>query len=319
LLDEKVSFLEGRPVKDDEDAYYDKPVRSEGSASIYDHCTRAISRAISRKGEHGIPLMGTGDWNDGMNLVGSGGRGESVWLGFFLFYVLTGFKDVAAMAGDEAFSLECSRAAESLKADIERYTWDGAWYMRAFFDDGRPLGSAACEECQIDSISQSWAVISGAAEIRRARTAMDEADRRLVMREEAVIRLFTPPFDVSDMEPGYIKGYVPGVRENGGQYTHAAVWLVMAFAMLGENQKAWELFGLINPINHGSSAREIAVYKTEPYVAAADVYTADRHVGRGGWTWYTGSAGWMYRLLIESFLGIRLEAGKLRFEPCLPD
>lgn len=319
VLEEKVRFIEGRAIKGDEDAYYDKPVRSDDAASVYDHCLKALSRAISRIGEHGIPLMGTGDWNDGMNLVGNGGKGESVWLGFFLFYVLNEFREVCLKTGDAAFAGECSRAAGSLKANIEHHAWDGEWYMRAFFDDGRPLGSDACQECQIDSIPQSWAVISRAGDLLRARAAVEEADRRLVMRKEAIVRLFTPPFDLSDAEPGYIKGYVPGVRENGGQYTHAAVWLVMAFVMLGDAKKAWELFEYINPIKHGSSAREISVYKVEPYVSAADVYTAEQHIGRGGWTWYTGSAGWMYRLLLEYFLGIRLEAGRLRFEPCIPD
>jgi cellobiose phosphorylase len=319
ILAERVNFLEGRPIKDDEDAYYDKPVRSEETGSVYEHCLKAVKRAILMTGEHGMPLMGTGDWNDGMNLVGTGGKGESVWLGFFLFYVLEEFREICIKTGDTSSASEFVRAAEDLRTNVERHAWDGEWYMRAFFDDGRPLGSEACPECRIDSIPQSWSVISHAAETLRARTAMDAADRQLVMRDEAIVRLFTPPFDSSDMEPGYIKGYIPGVRENGGQYTHAAVWLIMAFVMLGETRKAWELFGLINPINHGSSAREISVYKVEPYVAAADVYTAAQHVGRGGWTWYTGSAGWMYRLLLEHFLGIRLEGGKIKFEPCIPD
>ena len=319
VLDERVNFLEGRVLKPEEDSYYDKPRVSEETATLYEHCAKAIKKGLSF-GEHGLPLMGGGDWNDGMNLVGAKGKGESVWLAFFLYAVLEEFRQVALKRGDAVFAAECGEEAELLKGNIEKNAWDGRWYLRAYFDDGRPLGSSQNTECQIDSIPQSWAVISSAGDETSSLTAMGEVDRRLVKREEGeLIQLFSPPFDTSDLEPGYIKGYLPGVRENGGQYTHAAVWVAIAFAMMGDRRKAWELFSLINPVNHSSSARDISVYKVEPYVMAADVYSVAPHAGRGGWTWYTGSAGWMYRLIIEYLLGIRLEIDKLCFKPCLPE
>lgn len=318
VLEERVNFLEGRPLKPEEDSYYDKPPRSEEAGTLYEHCVKAIKKGLSF-GEHGLPLMGGGDWNDGMNLVGAKGKGESVWLAFFLYAVLGDFREVAIGKGDADFAQECREEAELLKGNIEKSSWDGKWYLRAFFDDGSPLGSSQNPECQIDSIPQSWAVISSAGDETSSMTAMGEVDRRLVRRDGSLIQLFSPPFDTSDLDPGYIKGYLPGVRENAGQYTHAAVWVIMAFAMLGDRRKAWELLDLINPVNHGASAREISVYKVEPYVMAADVYAVAPHEGRGGWTWYTGSAGWMYRLVIEYLLGIRLEADKLCFKPCLPE
>jgi cyclic beta-1,2-glucan synthetase len=250
--------------------------------------------------------------------VGAHGKGESVWLGFFLYEVLMQFTDVARMRSDTVVAERCQREAAQLRQNIERNGWDGEWYRRAYFDDGTPLGSTSNSECQIDSIAQSWAVLSGAGDPRRTRTAMAAVDRRLVRRDDALIQILDPPFDKSDLNPGYIKGYVPGVRENGGQYTHGAIWTVMAFAALGDRQRAWELFAMINPVNHASSAAKIATYKVEPYVVAADVYAVAPHTGRGGWTWYTGSAGWMYRLIIESLLGLKLEINKLRFTPCLP-
>ncbi len=317
VLGETVPFLEGRAVKPDEDSYYDLPALSEDSATVYEHCVRAIKHGLNF-GTHGLPLMGSGDWNDGMNLVGDEGRGESVWLAFFLHDVLVRFADVARLQSDPAFADQCVSEAARLRDSIEQHGWDGDWYRRAYFDSGEPLGSATNLECQIDSLPQSWSVLSRAADPARARKALDALDRRLVRRDLGLIQLFDPPFDTSDLKPGYVKGYVPGVRENGGQYTHAAVWAVMAFAAAGDVERAWELFGLINPIRHGDSAAAIATYKVEPYVVAADVYTNPQHAGRGGWTWYTGSAGWMYRLVIESLLGLRRERDRLRVEPLMP-
>ncbi|MGC0779370.1 MAG: glycosyl hydrolase family 65 protein, partial [Candidatus Acidiferrum sp.] len=267
----------------------------------------------------GLPLMGSGDWNDGMNLVGQHGKGESVWLGFFLYDVLVRFAEVACAHRDVPFAERCRREAAQVRQNIELNGWDGAWYRRAYFDDGSPLGSASNPECQIDSIAQSWSVLSGAGDAERTRMAMRAVDQHLVRRDWRLIQLLDPPFDKSELNPGYIKGYLPGVRENGGQYTHGAIWAAMAFAQLGENQRAWELFALINPVNHAESAETIATYKVEPYVVAADVYALSPHIGRGGWTWYTGSAGWMYRLILESLLGLRLDVDKLHFAPCLPD
>ncbi|MCA9680489.1 MAG: carbohydrate-binding protein, partial [Myxococcales bacterium] len=317
VLDEEVGFLDGRPVKVDEDSYYDLPARSEHVATVYEHCVRAIRHGL-RFGAHGLPLMGSGDWNDGMNLVGEHGQGESVWLGFFLHDVLTRFGALARRRDDAGFADTCATVAETLRVALEAHGWDGDWYRRAYFDDGTPLGSASSPECQIDSLPQSWAVLSGAGDPQRARRGLAAVDARLVRRDLALIQLFDPPFDTSELRPGYIKGYVPGVRENGGQYTHAAVWTAMAFAAAGEVAKAWELFGLINPVKHGDSAEAIATYQVEPYVVAADVYTNPQHAGRGGWTWYTGSAGWMYRLIIESLLGVHLDVDRLRVEPLMP-
>ena len=317
VLDESVHFINGRPVNADEDSYYDLPSRSEQAASLYDHCVRAILRGISF-GVHGLPLIGSGDWNDGMNLVGEHGKGESVWLGFFLYDVLMRFTDIARIHGDLPFVERCQREAAQLQRNIEKNGWDGEWYRRAYFDDGSPLGSASNPECQIDSIAQSWSVLSGAGDAKRAHMAMEAVDKRLVHREHGLVQLMDPPFDKSNLNPGYIKGYVPGVRENGGQYTHGAIWTAMAFAQLGDSRRAWELLTMINPINHAKLPEGIATYKVEPYVVAADVYAFPPHIGRGGWTWYTGSAGWMYRLIVESLLGLRLEIDKLRFAPCLP-
>ncbi len=317
VLDEPVSFLSGRALNPGEDSYFDLPGRSEESASLYQHGVRAVLRGL-RLGEHGLPLIGSGDWNDGMNSVGNHGKGESVWLAFFLHTVLMQYSKLALLRGDAAFSGQCQKEAENLRHNIESNGWDGEWYRRAYFDDGTPLGSAQNDECQIDAIPQSWAVLSGAADPARARMAMASVDRRLVQRKHALIQLLDPPFDQSELNPGYIKGYVPGVRENGGQYTHAAIWTVMAFAELGDSRRAWELFDMINPVNHANSAAAVATYKVEPYVVAADVYAVAPHTGRGGWTWYTGSAGWMYRLIIESLLGLQLDVDKLHFAPCLP-
>ena len=317
VLDEPIHFVEGRPVNPEEDSYYDLPGRSDKVAGLYEHCVRAILKGLTR-GEHGLPLIGSGDWNDGMDMVGKQGRGESIWLGFFLYDVLRQFTKVAHLRGDLSFAERCQREAEGVRQNIEQHGWDGQWYRRAYFDDGSPLGSASNPECQIDSIAQSWSVLSGAGNITRSRMAMDAVDRRLVRREHALIQLLDPPFDKSHLNPGYIKGYVPGVRENGGQYTHAAIWAAMAFAALGDRRRAWELLAMINPVNHARTLEGVATYKVEPYVVAADVYAVSPHTGRGGWTWYTGSAGWMYRLIVESLLGLRLEVDKLHITPCLP-
>ncbi|MFO1432694.1 MAG: glucoamylase family protein [Candidatus Competibacteraceae bacterium] len=317
VLDEPIPFLEGRPVNPGEDAYYDLPVRSEETASLYQHSVQAIMRGLNW-GEHGLPLIGSGDWNDGMNLVGQQGKGESVWLGFFLYDVLLQFAELARRRDDLVFADRCRQEAARLRQALEQQGWDGEWYRRAYFDDGTPLGSASNPECRIDSIAQSWSVLSGAGDGNRSRLAMEAVDKYLVRREQALIQLLDPPFDQSDLNPGYIKGYVPGVRENGGQYTHGAIWAAMAFAALGDSRRAWELLAIINPVNHGRSPEESATYQIEPYVAAADVYALPPHTGRGGWSWYTGSAGWLYRLIVEALLGLRLAVDKLQVAPCFP-
>jgi len=317
ILDETEPFLAGRPVNAEDDSYYDLPGVSDESASVYQHCVRAILHGL-RFGTHGLPLIGSGDWNDAMNLVGRHGKGESVWLAFFLYHVLGEFAKVARLRHDSSFVNRCETEAMQLRERIEQNAWDGGWYRRAYFDDGSPLGSVDNAECQIDSVAQSWAVLSGSGDAARARMAMNAVDARLVRRDHALIQLLDPPFDTSDLDPGYIRGYVPGVRENGGQYTHGAIWTAMAFAALGDGARAWELTGLINPVNHALTPEGTAAYKVEPYVIAADVYALAPHTGRGGWTWYTGSAGWMYRLVVESLLGLRLEVDRLRFAPCLP-
>lgn len=317
VLDERRQYLHGRPLQEGEESYYDLPQVMDEAGPLYEHCVRAIEQGL-QFGEHGLPLIGAGDWNDGMNEVGPKGRGESVWLAFFLYDVLVQFAAVARGRGDAPFADKCIRHADQLKRKIHEHTWDGAWYLRAFFDDGRPLGTSADPECQIDALPQSWSALTGAGDPQRTAAALKAVDQRLVDREIGMIKLFDPPFDKSELEPGYIKGYVPGVRENGGQYTHAAIWTVMAFAAVGDVERAWELLRMINPVHHGGSRERMETYKVEPYVVAADVYAVSPHEGRGGWTWYTGSAGWMYRLMLETMLGVRLEVDRLRFEPRLP-
>lgn len=318
VLQETAGFLTDRPLGPDEESYYGQSHASGETGSLYEHCRRAIRNGF-RFGAHGLPLMGCGDWNDGMNLVGEKGRGESVWLGFFLHDVLMKFIPLARLQHDEEFVELCEQKAEELRRSIEQNAWDGEWYKRAWFDDGQPLGSAENSECRIDALPQSWSVIAGVGTTERMREAMKSVSEHLVRDDLGIIQLFTPPFSTGTLEPGYIKGYVPGVRENGGQYTHAAIWTTMAFAMLGETQRAWECFGLINPVNHAMSDADAVRYKVEPYVVAADVYSVPPHGGRGGWTWYTGSAGWMYRLIFEDLLGMRLEHGtQLAFRPCVP-
>jgi len=317
VLKEQAGFLESRAPGPGEDSYYDLPTRSPETASLYQHCVRAVLMGL-RLGERGLPLMGSGDWNDGMNLVGAGGKGESVWLGFFLHHVLVQFAALARLEGDELFAARCLTESARLRENLDQHGWDGDWYRRAYFDDGTPLGSAANAECQIDSIAQSWSVLSGAGAPARTRQAMAALDRRLVRREHALIQLLDPPFDSAGVNPGYIRGYVPGVRENGGQYTHAAIWASMAFAALGDPVRAWELLDMINPLRHSQSPEAAAIYKVEPYVVAADVYAVAPHTGRGGWTWYTGSAAWLYRLVLESLLGLRRSGATLQFAPCIP-
>jgi cyclic beta-1,2-glucan synthetase len=317
VLDESVHFLSGRLVNAEDDSYYDLPEKTKEKATLYEHCKRSIRHGLA-VGDHGLPLIGTCDWNDGMNKVGNQGKGESVWLGFFLFEVLTQFIKVAQLRNDNEFIELCRNAAKELEQNIEINGWDGEWYRRAYFDNGVPLGSAGNDECKIDSIAQSWSVLSGAGNADRSVKAMESVNKRLVRREHSLVQLLDPPFDKSDLNPGYIKGYVPGVRENGGQYTHAAIWTAMAFSKLGDSKKAWGILSMINPVNHSKTPEEIEKYKVEPYVIAADVYALSPHIGRGGWSWYTGSAGWMYRLIMESLLGLRLETDKLYIEPCLP-
>ena len=318
VLQEQVRFITGRALNPDEESNYDQPLATDVQQSLYQHCVLALRRGCELLGAHGLPLIGAGDWNDGMNLVGIQGRGESVWLGFFLFDTLQRFVAVARAQGDEACADYCTAQAQRLRENLERHGWDGQWYRRAWFDDGTPLGSTESDECRIDSISQSWSVLSGAAAPARADTAMASLAEHLLNREAGIVKLLDPPFDKTPQDPGYIRGYVPGVRENGGQYTHAAVWAAMAFAHQGNAGMAWELARMINPIHHAADAAAVAVYKVEPYVLAADVYAVAPHVGRGGWTWYTGSAGWMYRLLTESLLGLQRNGDQLAFSPCLP-
>ncbi len=319
VLDEMVGFIEGRAVTLEEESYYDMPTPSALRGTMYAHCVLALERGCRLLGERGIPLMGSGDWNDGMNRVGDQQRGESVWLGFFLHDTLRRFIALANARGDEHRAHWCQEQAHTLRQNLEQHAWDGEWYRRAWFDNGTPLGSKQSEECRIDSISQSWSVLSGVAAPERAEQALDSLYTHLVKKDAQLIQLLDPPFDKTSEDPGYIRGYVPGVRENGGQYTHAAVWAAMAFAHQGDAARAWELAGMINPLNHALDPEAVQTYRVEPYVLAADVYAVSPHVGRGGWTWYTGSAGWMYRLLVESLLGIRRQGDRLSLAPCLPD
>jgi cyclic beta-1,2-glucan synthetase len=321
VLGEEVGFLDGPAVSAHEESWYDMPGRAAETAPLYEHARRAVQHGL-RFGAHGLPLIGAGDWNDGMNRVGSQGRGESVWLGFFLCEVLREFAPLARSRGDEAFAQRCDGERAGLAQRLEQAGWDGGWYRRAYFDDGTPLGSAESAECRIDAIAQSWAVLSGVSSDERARRAMDAVATHLVRDDAGLVQLLDPPFDRHGPNPGYIAGYVPGVRENGGQYTHSAVWTAMAFAALGNAARAWQVMDLINPLNHGRSADSVAIYKVEPYVVAADVYSVAPHTGRGGWSWYTGSAGWMYRLVVESLLGLTLQVdddgARLLIRPCMP-
>jgi cyclic beta-1,2-glucan glucanotransferase len=318
VLDEVVPFIEGQALRPGEHDSFFQPSIADESAPLYEHCARALDHSLA-VGAHGLPLIGTGDWNDGMNRVGEAGRGESTWLGWFLYATLDAFAPLAQARGDESRGARWLAHAAALGQSLDRHAWDGNWYRRGYFDDGTPLGSASNDECQIDSIAQSWSVISGAADPQRAAEAMAAVDRRLIRRDAGLALLFAPPFDRSTLDPGYVRGYPPGIRENGGQYTHAAAWSVIAFAELGQAGKAMDLFSMLNPVNRALTRADVHRYKVEPYVVAADVYSVAPHVGRGGWTWYTGSAGWMYRAGLEWILGFRLQGSCLRLAPCIPN
>lgn len=321
VLDVEVAYLEGPPIPEGHEDAYQQPRPSARVDTVYGHCVAALE-AGRPTGAHGLPLMGGGDWNDGMNRVGLGGRGESVWLAWFLDVTLRGFAPLAQMRGEDERAADYQAWAADLVSAIEREAWDGAWYRRAFFDDGTPLGSSADDECRIDAIAQAWATISGRGDRDRAQRALESVEEQLVRWEDGLIRLLTPPFDHTERDPGYIKGYVPGVRENGGQYTHAALWVVLAYALMGDGDEALSLLDLINPLNHTTDRAAVDVYRVEPYVLAADVYAVDPHVGRGGWTWYTGSAAWFYRVALNTILGLDIVAHDgeryLMVDPCIP-
>ena len=318
VLEDDVRFLTAPALEDGQDEVFLQPRDAGTSASVYEHAARAVDRSLG-VGVHGLPLMGVGDWNDGMNRVGREGRGESVWMGFFLASAIDAFLPHVTARGDEARARRYRRHRADLEAALNDAGWDGAWYRRAFYDDGAVMGSAESDECQIDALAQAWAVLSGTAPPDRAALALDAMERRLVDRDAGLIRLLDPPFDVTPNDPGYIKGYVPGVRENGGQYTHAALWAVRALAEAGRCERAAPLLAMLSPVRHGDSPDAVATYMAEPYVVAADVYGVAPHVGRGGWTWYTGSAGWMWRVAVESVLGFGLEGGHtITLDPCIP-
>jgi cyclic beta-1,2-glucan synthetase len=317
ILDEMAEFLEDEQLQEGEDERYNIPYVSDISTSVYDHCIRAIERSL-KFGHHGIPLMGSGDWNDGMSTVGNKGKGESVWLGWFLYDILMNFSELCRLRKDGNKADRYKNIAKEIAKAQEENAWDGNWYRRAYFDNGLPLGSAENTECKIDSLAQTWAVISGAGNPERTKEAMGAVEQYLIRKDDGLIMLLTPPFDEGDLHPGYIKGYLPGVRENGGQYTHAAVWVIMAYAIMGNGDKAWELFNMLNPINHANTMLEASRYKVEPYVIAADVYAVPPHTGRGGWTWYTGASGWMYNVGIQQILGFKKKGDKILFEPCIP-
>jgi cyclic beta-1,2-glucan synthetase len=317
ILAEKLPFLKAPLLRPEQDEEYGLPETTQETATLYEHCLRALEHGF-RFGAHSLPLMGTGDWNDGMNRVGAGGKGESVWIGWFLLAILRRFLGLVESRGEAERATRYRALAETVRQAIEEKAWDGRWYRRAYFDDGTPLGSAQNEECRIDSIAQTWAVISGAADPERARQAMAAVEEFLVRPADRLILLFTPPFDQGKLQPGYIKGYVPGIRENGGQYTHAATWVVQATALLGQGSRAMELFDLLNPIHLSATATAVARYKVEPYVLAGDIYSLPPHTGRGGWTWYSGSAGWLYRVGLETILGFHREGDRLRLQPCIP-
>ena len=319
ILNEKAPYLEDEPLREGEDERYTIVNNSPTEGTIYEHCIRAIEKGL-KFGEHNIPLMGSGDWNDGMSTVGNKGKGESVWLGWFLCDILNDFQDICEYMKDEESLNRYSEMKEFIRENIEKNAWDGGWYRRAYFDDGTPLGSRDNEECQIDSLAESWSLISGAGKNERAVEAMEAVDRNLVREDKGMILLLAPPFEKSSLEPGYIKGYVAGVRENGGQYTHAAVWVILALTKLGLGDKAWKYYNMINPINHSKTELECRTYKVEPYVMAADVYIKEPHGGRGGWSWYTGASGWMYKVGIEDILGLKHVEGKgYKVEPCVPE
>ena len=319
ILTETAPYLEDEPLKEGEDERYTIVNSSSTEGTIYEHCIKAIEKSL-KFGEHNIPLMGSGDWNDGMSTVGNKGKGESVWLGWFLYDILDDFEDICKHMNDNERLNNYSEMKEFIRMNIEKNAWDGGWYRRAYFDDGTPLGSRENEECQIDSLAESWSLISEAGKHERVVEAMEAVEKNLVREDKGMILLLAPPFEKSQLEPGYIKGYVSGVRENGGQYTHAAVWVILALTKLGLGNKAWKYYNMINPINHSKTELECRTYKLEPYVMAADVYIKEPHGGRGGWSWYTGASGWMYKVGIEDILGLKQVEGKgYKVEPCVPD
>jgi len=316
ILNEEVPFICGEILDEHTDEKYFVPDIANESASLYEHCIRALER--TKLGERGLPLMGSGDWNDGMSTVGNKGKGESVWLGWFLIDISQKFAPIFQHMNDDEMATKYEALTKTLMQNINENAWDGSWYRRAYFDDGTPMGSNINSECKIDSLSQSWAVIAGNADVERNKTAMHNLEVNLINKEAGIVKLLTPAFDEGELEPGYIKSYVPGIRENGGQYTHAACWTAQAFAMMGSADTAMRVFDMLNPINHTRTGLEVATYKAEPYVMAADVYSVAPHVGRGGWSWYTGAAGWYYRVGIENILGIVKRADTLIINPCIP-
>lgn len=317
-LEIRIPYLEGRSLQPGEESVYDTPVISGTEETLWLHCVKAIHYGL-RFGVHGLPLMGAGDWNDGMNRVGIEGKGESVWLGFFLYDILQRFAALAERRLDESVAAMCRSQALRLQSNLEAHAWDGEWYRRGYFDDGTPLGSKTSQDCRIDAIAQSWSVLSGAASPGRCAKAMQALDKLLVDNEGGLIKLLTPPFDGHGPNPGYIQGYLPGVRENGGQYTHGAIWAVMAFARMGNAERAWQLWSMLSPINHTLNADSVGIYKAEPYVMSADVYSVAPHTGRAGWSWYTGSAAWAWRLLTEELLGIKRSGTDFSVHARLPD
>ena len=311
ILSEKVPFRQAPLLEPGQDERYGQYPETNVTYTLFEHCRRALVKGMT-SGLHNLPLMGSGDWNDGMNRVGIDGRGESIWLGWFLYSTLNRFADLCEVRGQDEPAAGYRHRAFDLAQAIEHSAWDGEWYLRAFYDDGSPLGSSENQECRIDSIAQSWAVLSGGGDPQRSAQAMQSVSERLVRRSQRLVLLFTPPFDKTRRDPGYIKGYPPGIRENGGQYTHASLWSAWALVELGRIEAGFELFQLLNPILHADTAEKAAHYRVEPYVVAADVYSAPPFTGQGGWTWYTGSSSWMYRLGLEGFLGLKKEVTSLK-------
>ncbi|RVA79701.1 protein ndvB, partial [Mesorhizobium sp. M7A.F.Ca.US.006.04.2.1] len=323
ILKEQLAFIDGQPLGEGEHDAFFTPEISKKTATLYDHCARALDLAIKRSSPAGLPLILGGDWNDGMNRVGEHGKGESVWLGWFLLKTLGDFAPVAKTEGDAKRAQAWAKHADVLKRALESTAWDGEWYRRGSFDDGTPLGSRHSQECKIDSIAQSWSVLSGEGDPARSTTAMEQATKLLVDDKLKIVKLFTPPFSKTEKDPGYIKSYPPGVRENGGQYTHAATWFVIALAEMGQVDEAYRCFSMLNPVNHATDEATAEHYRVEPYIVAADIYAGDDNAGngkggRGGWTWYTGSAGWLYRAAVEGILGIERRGKRVQFKPKLP-
>ena len=317
ILEIEIPYLQGELLKKGEDEKYDKYQVTSFKEPLYEHCKKAIERSLNF-GENGLPKIGSGDWNDGFSTVGNKGKGESVWLGFFLYGILDKFIPICKQKGEEELAQKYTTIQNQLKRALNTNGWDGRWYKRAFMDDGNILGSMENDECRIDSIAQSWSIISQAGDNDKKYISMDSLENHLVDRENGIIKLLDPPFAKGKLEPGYIKAYLPGVRENGGQYTHAAIWVIIAEALLGFGDKALEFYRMINPIEHSRTKDASNKYKVEPYVIPADIYGAGNLAGRGGWTWYTGSSSWFYKAGIEYILGLKIEDGYLRIDPCIP-